>query len=124
MIRYFFFVLFFPPAFVILLLVQAHPDDLARYLLAGYVTAALPAAVIAVTDEMLADARDVVRTLCGGLAGLLLTPLAIAAVSGLDVWKAALMAVCGGIAAYLCSVAFVRLSQRQGAVVPATALPA
>ena len=124
MIRYFFFILLFPPAFMNLLLVQAQPGNLARYMLAGYVAAALPAAAIAVTDEMLAGARDVVRTLAGGLTGMLLTPLVIAIVSGLDAWKMALTAACGGVAAYLCSVAFVRLSQRQVALVPATVLPA
>jgi hypothetical protein len=124
MIRYFFFILLFPPAFMNLLLVQAQPDNLVRYMLAGYVAAALPAAAVAVTDEMLAGSRDVVRTLAGGLAGLLLTPLAIAAVSGPSVWKIALTAVCGGTAAFLCSVAFVRWSRRPNAAMQAPALAA
>lgn len=119
MIRYFFFILFFPPAFMNLLLVQAHPVSLAQYMLSGYVLASLSAAAIAVTDELLDSSRELVRTLCCGLVGLLSSVLVVSALGSVTMWRCALAACCGGVAAFLCSVAFSRFFRVRQVPVPA-----
>jgi hypothetical protein len=109
--RYFFFVLFFPAAFMNLLLIEAQPEDLTHYLLAGYVIVAFPAAAIALIDEFFSGATDAARTVRCGLAGLILSPLAMSLFFGTEPWRMALTAACGGLAAFLCAVAFVQLDR-------------
>jgi Na+-driven multidrug efflux pump len=109
MTRSFFFILFFPPALMNLLLVQSKPADLTHYLLAGYVIAAFPAAVLALTDEVLEGMRDVVRATWCSVIGMVLSPAAMAVFFGADVQRLALAAASGAIAAFLCSVGFARL---------------
>jgi hypothetical protein len=109
MTRSFFFILFFPPALMILMLVQMQPAELVKYLLAAYLIAAFPAAVLAFVDEIFAAANDATRATWCGLLGLLLSPLAMAVFVDMDARRGAMAAACGAIAAFLCSVAFARL---------------
>ena len=121
MCRYFFFVLFFPAAFMNLLLIQTQPADLTQYLLAGYIVAAFPAAAIALADELFARASDAARAVRCGLIGLILSPLAMALFEGVDPWRMALTACCGGLAAFLCTVAFIQLDRPHRVTAPAAA---
>src|SRR4051812_11355632 len=84
MARYFFYILLFPPALMNLLLVQTHPSNLARYMIAGYVLAALPAMAVALTDELCARASNAVRAAWCGLTGLLVSPMVVAAFQGVN----------------------------------------
>ena len=114
--RYFFFALFFPPAFMNLTLVAARPENLALYLVAGYVAATVPAMLIALLDEALERRKPAVRASWCGLAGGLSTlatfwlpGLSTGAVPGL--WQSLEITVFGGVAAFLCVVAFSKMSR-------------
>ena len=114
--RYFFFALFFPPAFMNLTLVAARPDHLAFYLVAGYVAAILPAMLIALLDEALERRKPATRAGWCGLAGGLgsiasfwIPGFSTGAVPGL--WQSLEISAFGGIAAFLCVVAFCKMSR-------------
>lgn len=114
--RYFFFALFFPPAFMNLTLVAARPDNLAVYLVAGYVAATVPAMLIALMDEALARRKPSTRAGWCGLAGGLTTlatfwlpGFTTGAVPGL--WQSLEITAFGSIAAFLCVVAFSTMSR-------------
>jgi hypothetical protein len=109
MFRVFFFVLFFPPTVMILLLVQTAPTDLTRYFLAGYLIATVPAALLALTDQIMERASGVARATGCGLVGLALSPIAMWFLSAGDIKLTAQAACCGGIVAFLCAVAFAQL---------------
>jgi hypothetical protein len=117
MTRILFFMLFFPPALMNLMLVQVQPSDLVQYLLAAYVVAGFPAAVLAFTDEVLDRASDVIRATWCGVVGLVLSPLAMGFFGGAGLPerapRLALAAASGAIAAFLCSVALSRLDRPQ-----------
>jgi len=119
MTRIFFFILFFPPALMNLMLVQVQPSDLVQYLFAAYVIGAFPAALLAFVDEVLHRASDFTRATWCGLFGLVLSPLAMWYLTGTDLPRLALTAASGAIAAFLCSVALARLDRphRKPAVV-------
>ena len=114
--RYFFFALFFPPAFMNLTLVAARPENLAFYLIAGYVAATVPAMLIALLDEALERRKPADRASWCGLAGGLSTlatfwlpGFSTGAVPGL--WQSLEITAFGSIAAFLCVVAFCKMSQ-------------
>jgi hypothetical protein len=122
MFRVFFFILFFPPAFMILLLVQTAPTDLTRYFLAGYLIATAPAALVALTDVIVERVSVATRATWCGAVGLGISPIAMWFLSAGDVRLTAQAACCGGIVAFLCAVAFARLDcapRRVGRTVPA-----
>lgn len=125
--RMLFFVLFFPPTLMTLLLVQTQPSDLLRYFLAGYMMASFPAVVIAVTDELLERSRLAVRTTSCALAGCLLAPIALWFFGGDTVWQIVRAAACGGLAAFLTAAVFAKLdepAEKTNAATPAvTAVP-
>jgi hypothetical protein len=124
MTRIFFFILFFPPALMNLMLVQVQPPDLVQYLLAAYVIGAVPAAALALVDEVLHRASDFTRATRCGLVGLVMSPLTMWSLTGADLPRLALTAASGAIAAFLCSVALARLDRPQrkpAAVRPYTA---
>ena len=114
--RYFFFALFFPPAFMNLTLVAARPDNLAFYLVAGYVAATVPAMLISLLDEALARRKPATRAGWCGLAGGL-TTLAMFWLPGFStgtvpgLWQSLEITAFGGIAAFLCVVAFCNMSR-------------
>jgi Na+-driven multidrug efflux pump len=118
MTRILFFILFFPPALMNLMLVQVQPPDLVQYLLAAYVIGAFPAAALAFTDDVLERASDFTRATWCGVVGLVLSPLAMGFLTGTDVPRLALTAASGAIAAFLCSVALARLDRPQRKVTP------
>jgi hypothetical protein len=109
--RLFFFTLLFPPALMNLLLVAMQPSDLTRYFLAGYLIAAFPAAAIALVDEMMERATVPARATWCGLAGFVLSPIAMGLFGSAGVWQSAQVACCGGVVAFLCAVAFAKLNQ-------------
>jgi hypothetical protein len=110
--RVLFYVLAFPPAFMNLMLVQAAPSNLLRYFLAGYLIAAVPAAVIALTDEMLTRASAAQRAGWCGLVGLLSAPVAMGRFVDLSLLGKAQAALSGGLAAFLCALTYARLVRR------------
>ena len=121
--RYFFFALLFPPAFMNLTLVAARPANLAFYLIAGYVAATVPAMLIALLDEALARRRPAVRASWCGLAGGLgslatfwLPGFSTGAVPSL--WQSLEITAFGSIAAFLCVVAFCKMSRLRVPVRP------
>lgn len=114
--RILFYVLAFPPAFMNLMLVQAAPGNLLRYFLAGYLVAALPAAAIALTDEMLTRASAASRAGWCGLVGLLSAPVAMGLFADLSLFGKAQAALSGGLAAFLCALTYVKLVQRRAAM--------
>jgi peptidoglycan/LPS O-acetylase OafA/YrhL len=118
MTRTFFYVLVFPPAFMNLMLVHAAPDNLLRYFLAGYLVAAVPGAAIALTDEMLARATVPKRANWCGLVGLLSAPMAMGLLADLGPFGDLLTSLCGGLAAFLCTLAYAKVEQRTAAAVP------
>ena len=87
------------------------------YLLAAYVVAGFPAALLAFTDEVLDSASDFTRATWCGVVGLVLSPLAMGFFGGADLPerapRLALAAASGAIAAFLCSVALSRLDRPQ-----------
>lgn len=107
--RYFFFALLFPPAFMNLLLVQAHPDNLARFLLAGYVVAIVPALLVALTDELLERRSLGIRATGCMLTALISAPLFLATPS----LQAAPIGVFAAIVALICFVAFNRRPRKK-----------
>jgi hypothetical protein len=106
-----FFVLFFPPALMTLLLVQTQPSDLVQYFLAGYMMAAFPAVVVAVIDEVLERTRLATRTTWCALAGFVLAPAAMWFFGGDTVWQMVRAAACGGLAAFLTTAVFAKLDE-------------
>jgi len=115
MARIFFYVLVFPPAFMNLMLVHAAPDNLLRYFLAGYLVAAVPGAAVALTDEMLARASVPKRAGWCGLVGLLSAPVAMGLLADLSLLVQLQASLSGGLAAFLCALAFASLAPRKAA---------
>lgn len=111
--RYFFYVLVFPPAFMNLMLVQAAPGNLVRYFLAGYLVAAMPAAAIALTDEMLTWASATQRAGWCGLVGLLAAPVAMELFADLSLLGKLQASLSGGLAAFLCALTYAKLDRRK-----------
>jgi hypothetical protein len=115
--RHLFFILGFPPAFMNLLLIGAHPDNLLHYFLSGYVVAALPALAISLTDELMERGRTPVRALWCGLIGCVFAPVAIG-LGGLGVSGILHTAMCGGLVGFLCAMAYGQTLGRVRAVTP------
>ena len=76
--RYFFFVLFFPAAFMNLMLVQASPSSLVKYFLAGYVVAVLPAMLMVLICEMATNRSPTYKAGWCAVAAFITSPLMLA----------------------------------------------
>jgi hypothetical protein len=113
MARIFFFILAFPPALMNLMLVQAHPVSLARYFLASYAVAVIPAVAVALTDELLKRTALPVRAVWCGIVGAAFSPFAVLLAHAASVPNLMQAAACGAITAFLCAMAFGQLSQRR-----------
>jgi|SRR5215213_5885336 hypothetical protein len=114
--RYFFFALFFPPAFMDLMLVAARPANLMSYFVAGYVVAIVPAVLIAFVDEMFERHSLSVRTalcsLAGGFLSVALFSLAGIANGGISsVWLLLQIIACGAVVAAICVLTFCKMGE-------------
>jgi hypothetical protein len=111
--RYFFFALLFPPAFMNLTLIQAHPASLPYYFIASYVIATIPALLIALTDEALRPRTLSSRAVWCALAGFVATPIPMWFVqSEAGVWPLLQSGCFGALAAFFCTVAFSRFDAK------------
>ena len=114
--RYFFFALFFPPAFMDLMLVAARPANLMSYFVAGYVVAIVPAVLIAFVDEMFERHSLSVRTASCSLAGGFLS-VALFSLVGIangaipSVWQSLQIIACGAVVAAICVLTFCRMGE-------------
>ena len=114
--RYFFFALFFPPAFMDLMLVAARPANLMSYFIAGYVVAIVPAVLIAFVDEMFERHSLSVRAASCGLAGgfLSVALFSLAAIANgaiPSVWQALQVIACGAVVGAICVLTFCRMAE-------------
>lgn len=112
--RYFFFALFYPPAFMNLLLLQAQPDSFVHYFLSGYVVSIVPALLTALADEFLERRNLCVRAAGCMLVGFLSAPVALASHS----MQVVQLAVFGAIVSFICFAAYHRLTRSKLLVLP------
>jgi hypothetical protein len=103
--RYFFFVLFFPAAFMNLMLVQASPSNLVKYFLAGYVVAVLPAMLMALICEMATNRSPAYKAGWCAIAAFITSPLMLAW-AGLSPWRCLQIGAFGAVAGFLSVMIF------------------
>jgi len=107
--RYFFFAALFPPMFMNTLLVSARPADLLHYFIAGYFVAIVPALAAAFVDAILEHKPPVMRAGYCALCALVTTPALFLAFEA-TAWQATQIAVCAGLAGFICAMGYVRLA--------------
>jgi hypothetical protein len=110
--RYFFFAILFPPAFMNTLLTVARPPDLLHYFLAGYFVAMVPALLIALLDGVLERKPAAVRAGFCALIALMSMPVMFFAFNAASAWQAAQLSLCAAVTGFICTMAFVQLSNR------------
>ncbi len=108
--RYFFFALFFPPAFMNLMLVQAHPVNVVRYFIAGYVVAVIPALAVALVDEALETRSLNDRGEYGAIAAFVAAPVPIWLMGHGSLWQSVQIGCFAAIVAFLCVMVFGKLT--------------
>jgi len=104
--RYCFFVLFFPAAFMNLMLVQASPSNLVQYFLAGYVVAAVPATLMALICEAATNRSPASKAGWCAVAGFITSPLMLAWAADLSPWRCLQVATFGAVAGFLSVMIF------------------
>jgi hypothetical protein len=103
--RYFFFVLFFPAAFMNLMLVQASPSNLLQYFMAGYVIAAVPAMLMALICEAVANRSPAYKAGLCAIAAFIASPLMLAW-AGLSPWRCLQIGAFGAVSGFLSVIIF------------------
>jgi mannitol-specific phosphotransferase system IIBC component len=103
--RYFFFVLFFPAAFMNLMLVQASPTNLVKYFLAGYVVAVLPAMLMALICDAATNRSPAFKAGWCAVAAFITSPLMLAW-AGLSPWRCLQVSAFGAVAGFLSVMIF------------------
>jgi hypothetical protein len=103
--RYLFFVLFFPAAFMNLMLVQASPTNLVKYFLAGYVVAVLPAMLMALICEVATSRSPAYKAGWCAAVAFITSPLMLAW-AGLSPWRCLQVAAFGAVAGFLSVMIF------------------
>lgn len=109
--RLFFFALLFPPALMDLMLVLAHPVSLPRYFLSGYVVAAVPALLVALVDEVLAQRSLTDRAGYGAFVAFVSAPVLLRLLEPVGMLRMLQIGSFAAIAAFICVVAFGKFSQ-------------